>query len=252
MRAYLATVTSQHVDDERPLFDVGLDSLGTLELIAQLEKQFATTVPPTLLYDHPTIRALSAYFDGLAPDQGAPAPISSGLPDAARDEPAETEPLTEPLTEPRTGPEDLPPLPSNARSATSASALVLQLIGLLVRPALFAVAFVPAVVTFELAARRLSALELLLLGPVWIAAVLFLSMAAAVVLVRFAGIGRPGGTPTCGARRTSAGCSRGRPSAPSRRSWGSCEAPVRSRRSTGSAAPGSGGTFAWSRLRSMT
>ena len=202
VRAHLATVTSQHVDDERQLFDVGLDSLGTLELIEQLEERFATTVPPTLLYDHPTIRELGAYFDGLAPAQAPPGPISSPLPDATRDKPPGTEPRTEPQpapqpapqpeprTEPRTEPEDLPQSPSETRSATSASALVLQLLSLLVRPALLTVAFVPAVVTFELAARRLSAVELLLLGPVWLAATLLVSMAAALLLVRFAGIGR--------------------------------------------------------------
>ena len=178
VRAYLATVTSQHVDDERPLFDVGLDSLGTIELIVQLENRFATTVPPTLLYDHPTIRELSAYFNGLAPAQPPPGPNSSALPAAARDKP--------PGTEAETEPEDLP----EAGSATSASALALQLLGLLVRPALLAVAFVPAVVTFELATSRLSALELLLLGPLWLAAVLVVSMAAALLLLRFARIGR--------------------------------------------------------------
>ena len=58
----MATLTSERIDHDRPLFDAGLDSLGTLELIEQLEQRFSLKVPPTLLYDHPTIRELAAYF----------------------------------------------------------------------------------------------------------------------------------------------------------------------------------------------
>ena len=107
VRSYLATVTSQYVDDERPLFDVGLDSLGTIELIVQLETRFATTLPTTLLYDHPTIRELSAYFDGLAPASRAPARSPRRSPTPPATSPTETEPRTEA----RTQPEDLPSSP---------------------------------------------------------------------------------------------------------------------------------------------
>ena len=58
----MATLTSERIDDDRPLFDAGLDSLGTLELIVQFERRFSVELPPTLLYDHPTMRELVAYF----------------------------------------------------------------------------------------------------------------------------------------------------------------------------------------------
>ena len=136
--------------------------------------------------------------------------------------------------------------------ATSVSAMVLQLLGLLVRPSLLAVGFVPALVTFELAARRLSALELLLLGPGWLACVLLVTMAAAVVLVRLGRAPRPGRQADLWSPSYFRWLLAPRPSAPSRPSWESCEGPVRSRRSTGSAARGSGGRFAWSPWRSTT
>ena len=63
---YMATLTSERIDQDRPLFDAGLDSLGTLELIELLEQRFSLQVPPTLLYDHPTIRELAAYFGHLS------------------------------------------------------------------------------------------------------------------------------------------------------------------------------------------
>jgi polyketide synthase PksN len=58
----MTTLTSEPIDHDRPLFDAGLDSLGILDLIEQLEQRFAVKVPPTLLYDYPTIRELAAYF----------------------------------------------------------------------------------------------------------------------------------------------------------------------------------------------
>ena len=40
----------------------GLDSAAAVELTGDLERWLRRKLPPTLLYDHPTIRAVSAYL----------------------------------------------------------------------------------------------------------------------------------------------------------------------------------------------
>jgi acyl carrier protein/phenylacetate-coenzyme A ligase PaaK-like adenylate-forming protein len=70
---YMATLTSERIDHDRPLIDAGLDSLGALELIDQFEQRFSLKVPPTILYDHPTICELAAYFAA----EGPPGPVAS-------------------------------------------------------------------------------------------------------------------------------------------------------------------------------
>ena len=86
---YMAALTSERIDHDRPLFDVGLDSLGAMELMSQLEERFSLKVPPTLLYDHPTIRELAAYF--ASPDGASPAVSRAEFPRVTGELPATAE-----------------------------------------------------------------------------------------------------------------------------------------------------------------
>ncbi|MGA8261342.1 MAG: alpha-hydroxy-acid oxidizing protein [Arenicellales bacterium] len=175
---YMGTLTSEPIDQDRPLFDAGLDSLGTLELIEKFEQRFSMEVPPTLLYDHPTIRELGAYF-------------------ASSDASEPTAPAAEPQGATTTPPDATsePPEPSSAsrtrRSATEPSALLLQLVSLIVKPAVLALSIVPVLVLFDLSAGRLTAWELFLTGPVWLAMMPLTSMA--VVLLAMRALGRSSG-----------------------------------------------------------
>jgi acyl carrier protein len=139
---HMATLTSERIDQDRPLFDAGLDSLGTLELIELLEQRFSLQVPPTLLYDHPTIRELAAYF-AL---QDAPAPMASAA------------------ASPRATAKPASPSASSRprRSALSPSALPRRWLGIAGGPG---AEYRPLLVLFDLSAGRLTTYQLLPTGP---------------------------------------------------------------------------------------
>ncbi|NJL23454.1 MAG: acyl carrier protein [Leptolyngbyaceae cyanobacterium SM1_3_5] len=62
VRAVLRLSEAQSIDPERGFFEMGMDSLMALELKARLEKSFATSLPPTLTFECPTIAALAVYI----------------------------------------------------------------------------------------------------------------------------------------------------------------------------------------------
>ena len=63
------------VDADAPLMDAGVDSLGAVELRNQLQSAAGegTTLPSTVVFDHPTARVLASYFVQEAPPQSASA-----------------------------------------------------------------------------------------------------------------------------------------------------------------------------------
>ncbi|WP_051407417.1 type I polyketide synthase [Nocardia sp. CNY236] len=65
--------TGDTIDPERPLRELGLDSLTTVEVRNQLATVTGLTLPASLLFDHPTIAALSAHLRGLLTDGAASA-----------------------------------------------------------------------------------------------------------------------------------------------------------------------------------
>ncbi|GAA4703510.1 hypothetical protein GCM10023263_46870 [Phytohabitans rumicis] len=71
-------VPAADVDRDRPLFEFGLSSVDAIELAADLEARIGRPLPPTLLWEHPTINALVRALD--APD--AP-PLVRSRPDRA-------------------------------------------------------------------------------------------------------------------------------------------------------------------------
>jgi acyl carrier protein len=73
------------IEKRRPLQELGLDSLAALELRNRLGRLVDAALPAGLLFDYPTIAALSehlatAYF-GLAPERG-PQPLAEFPPEA--------------------------------------------------------------------------------------------------------------------------------------------------------------------------
>lgn len=60
----LITVVSEtlgtRVDEDAPLMAVGFDSLSASEFGASLGIRFSSNLPSTLLFDHPTVNALSS------------------------------------------------------------------------------------------------------------------------------------------------------------------------------------------------
>ncbi|WP_415399085.1 type I polyketide synthase [Synechococcus sp. W4D4] len=82
------------IDPGEPLFNMGLDSLMALELMVLLEKNLGITLTEALVFEHPTIEDLVAYFlSVLFPEQSAaraaavvPAPAVAESIDQAWDE----------------------------------------------------------------------------------------------------------------------------------------------------------------------
>ena len=67
-------VSGSDVDPDVPLVELGVDSIMTVRLRRQLEKQTGLSLPPTLLWEHPTAAAVTAYLvELLAPAADDPA-----------------------------------------------------------------------------------------------------------------------------------------------------------------------------------
>jgi acyl carrier protein len=86
---------SGSVSRSRGLTDMGLDSLGAIELRTRLEQAFGRRLPATLAFDHPTVAALAAHLlEGVvstgsdatgADPEGAP-PDGADLESLSKDE----------------------------------------------------------------------------------------------------------------------------------------------------------------------
>jgi 3-oxoacyl-(acyl-carrier-protein) synthase/acyl carrier protein len=60
--ALVASVIGESIEVNAPLMDSGLDSLGAVELRNSLAASFALPLPATVVFDYPTIEALSKYI----------------------------------------------------------------------------------------------------------------------------------------------------------------------------------------------
>ena len=75
----LLGVGADQVDTQAPLMEMGLDSLAVTQLVRELSETTGTPLPPTLLFDFPTVDALTTHIVGLVEDD-AEADLSGEMP----------------------------------------------------------------------------------------------------------------------------------------------------------------------------
>jgi acyl carrier protein len=83
--AVLGLDPSQPVPVEKGLFDMGMDSLMSVELKRRLERGAGQTLPSTLTFNYPNVGALAAFLESrLAMAVDAAAPPQGGAPSPAK------------------------------------------------------------------------------------------------------------------------------------------------------------------------
>jgi myxalamid-type polyketide synthase MxaE and MxaD len=79
LRAVLRLTTGS-LDNERGFFELGMDSLMSVELKTRLEKRFGARLPATLTFNYPTVAAVAEYLrgrvDAAAADRAAERPAA--------------------------------------------------------------------------------------------------------------------------------------------------------------------------------
>jgi acyl carrier protein len=80
VRHVLRLAAGEAIDPDLPISDLGMDSLLAIELRNVLSGLFECQCPSTLLFDHPTVRALTAY---LGKEMKSPEPSPGPAPDLA-------------------------------------------------------------------------------------------------------------------------------------------------------------------------
>ncbi|MEM7157012.1 MAG: SDR family NAD(P)-dependent oxidoreductase [Myxococcota bacterium] len=99
------------IDHRRPFNELGVDSIGAVTIIRDLNDRYSMSLDSVLLYEHPTVERLASYVAEALADQqrstdavlrDAPAPIVEPQPLPA------IEPEPEPVTTPPTSPRLLP------------------------------------------------------------------------------------------------------------------------------------------------
>ncbi len=80
-------VPVQDIDVQQPFVHYGMDSAQAVTLSADLEDWLHRSLPPTLVYDYPSIEALARFLANDSPDAGADEEYTTGL-SVAEDEAA--------------------------------------------------------------------------------------------------------------------------------------------------------------------
>ncbi len=106
-------VPTEDVDPEESFLDLGLDSLRLVEMTSWIGEQGRIELFPTLLFEHPNLRALARHLVERHPEAAerlAPAPASTPAVEASRPSPppVESAPRPQPRPEPRFEPRRAP------------------------------------------------------------------------------------------------------------------------------------------------
>jgi myxalamid-type polyketide synthase MxaE and MxaD len=90
--AVLGTSRSEMLDIHQGLFEMGMDSLMSVELKTRLEKSVGKGLPSTLTFNYPTIAELAEYIgtsvlpaEAAAPPAPAAAPVVASVPEDVDD-----------------------------------------------------------------------------------------------------------------------------------------------------------------------
>src|SRR5262249_17902912 len=100
IRNVLDRPSEWNVPADQPLMEMGLDSVGIMELRALLQEQFGVTLGPTFLFSHRTLQAVVEYFV-RHPGRHLPEPDSLPLVDKDRAHDEAPVPTAPPEAEPR-------------------------------------------------------------------------------------------------------------------------------------------------------
>ena len=91
VRTRVATVLghdgAEEIGPDRAFSDLGFDSLAAVEMRNLLRSTVGTPLPSTLVFDHPTPRAVAKYLETAFGGATAAAPATTPAPDAAADDP---------------------------------------------------------------------------------------------------------------------------------------------------------------------
>jgi len=81
VRKILGYPSTQALDDHAGLFDIGIDSITSIELVGQLQTSLGCSLPSTLIFKYPTIANLVDFLNTevLLPDQGKAEEKTSAL-----------------------------------------------------------------------------------------------------------------------------------------------------------------------------
>jgi acyl transferase domain-containing protein/acyl carrier protein len=113
----------EHLDPEQSLRDLGLDSIGAVEVVRDVNKAFDLKLEAISLYDHPSVARLARLVRSqvaLAP--APPAPPSDVQPEPVAVTTPAMAPATLPAPEPDAGPDTQPTRGSLSACATQSSA----------------------------------------------------------------------------------------------------------------------------------
>lgn len=73
VRAQAGRSLPRRVQRDTPFSELGLDSVAAVGVSGELSERLGRTLPPTLLFDHPTVASLCAHLAGARAGRGAPA-----------------------------------------------------------------------------------------------------------------------------------------------------------------------------------